>query len=288
MSNQRVAFIGLGVMGYPMAGHLSKAGYQTRVYNRSTAKAEQWCKDYQGDFALTPREAAADADFVFICVGNDDDLRSVVYGADGVLAGCKEGAILVDHTTASADVAREIDAESSLAFLDAPVSGGQAGAENGVLTVMIGGEQDSFDAVRPVIMSYARAAELLGPVGAGQLTKMVNQICIAGLVQGLSEGLNFAHKAGLDGHKVVDVISKGAAGSWQMENRGSTMLDDEFEFGFAVDWMRKDLGMCIAEADNNGAALPVARLVNDYYAELQAMGGGRWDTSSLIRRLTRK
>ncbi len=288
MSNQRVAFIGLGVMGYPMAGHLSKTGYQTRVYNRSTAKAEQWCKDYQGDFALTPREAAADADFVFICVGNDDDLRSVVYGADGVLAGCKEGAILVDHTTASADVAREIDAESSLAFLDAPVSGGQAGAENGVLTVMIGGEQDSFDAVRPVIMSYARAAELLGPVGAGQLTKMVNQICIAGLVQGLSEGLNFAHKAGLDGHKVVDVISKGAAGSWQMENRGSTMLDDEFEFGFAVDWMRKDLGMCIAEADNNGAALPVARLVNDYYAELQAMGGGRWDTSSLIRRLTRK
>jgi len=288
MSNQRVAFIGLGVMGYPMAGHLSKTGYQTRVYNRSTAKAEQWCKDYQGDFALTPREAAADADFVFICVGNDDDLRSVVYGADGVLAGCKEGAILVDHTTASADVAREIDAESSLAFLDAPVSGGQAGAENGVLTVMIGGEQESFDAVRPVIMSYARAAELLGPVGAGQLTKMVNQICIAGLVQGLSEGLNFAHKAGLDGHKVVDVISKGAAGSWQMENRGSTMLDDEFEFGFAVDWMRKDLGMCIAEADNNGAALPVARLVNDYYAELQAMGGGRWDTSSLIRRLTRK
>ncbi len=288
MSNQRVAFIGLGVMGYPMAGHLSKAGYQTRVYNRSTAKAEQWCKDYQGDFAPTPREAAAGADFVFMCVGNDDDLRSVVYGADGVLAGCKEGAILVDHTTASADVAREIDAKSSLAFLDAPVSGGQAGAENGVLTVMIGGEQDSFEAVRPVIMSYARAAELLGPVGAGQLTKMVNQICIAGLVQGLSEGLNFAHKAGLDGHKVVDVIAKGAAGSWQMENRGTTMLDDEFEFGFAVDWMRKDLGMCIAEADNNGAALPVTRLVNDYYAELQAMGGGRWDTSSLIRRLTRK
>jgi 3-hydroxyisobutyrate dehydrogenase-like beta-hydroxyacid dehydrogenase len=288
MSKQSVAFIGLGVMGYPMAGHLSNAGYQTRVYNRSTAKAEQWCKDYTGDFALTPREAAAGADFVFICVGNDDDLRSVVYGDDGVLAGCKEGAILIDHTTASADVAREIAAKSSVAFLDAPVSGGQAGAENGVLTVMIGGEQDSFDAARPVIMSYARAAELLGPTGSGQLTKMVNQICIAGLVQGLSEGLNFAQKAGLDGHKVVEVISKGAAGSWQMENRGRTMLNDEFEFGFAVDWMRKDLGMCIAEAENNGAQLPVTRIVNDYYAEVQAMGGSRWDTSSLIRRLTRK
>jgi len=288
MSKQTVAFIGLGVMGYPMAGHLSNAGYQIRVYNRTAAKAEQWCKDYQGEFALTPREAAAGADFVFMCVGNDDDLRSVVYGADGVLAGCKEGAILVDHTTASADVAREIAAKSSVAFLDAPVSGGQAGAENGVLTVMIGGEQGSFDAARPVIMSYARAAELLGPTGSGQLTKMVNQICIAGLVQGLSEGLNFAQKAGLDGHKVVDVISKGAAGSWQMENRGTTMLNDEFEFGFAVDWMRKDLGMCIAEAENNGAELPVTRIVNDYYAEVQAMGGSRWDTSSLIRRLTRK
>ena len=288
MSKQSVAFIGLGVMGYPMAGHLSNAGYQTRVYNRSTAKAEQWCKDYTGDFALTPHEAAAGADFVFICVGNDDDLRSVVYGDDGVLAGCKEGAILIDHTTASAGVAREIAAKSSVAFLDAPVSGGQAGAENGVLTVMIGGEQDSFDAARPVIMSYARAAELLGPTGSGQLTKMVNQICIAGLVQGLAEGLDFAQKAGLDGHKVVEVISKGAAGSWQMENRGSTMLNDEFEFGFAVDWMRKDLGMCIAEAENNGAELPVTRIVNDYYAEVQAMGGSRWDTSSLIRRLTRK
>ncbi|MDH3859109.1 MAG: NAD(P)-dependent oxidoreductase, partial [Gammaproteobacteria bacterium] len=236
MSKQQVAFIGLGVMGYPMAGHLANAGYQTRVYNRTTAKAEQWCRDYQGDFAGTPREAAEDADFIFMCVGNDDDLRSVVYGDDGVLAGCKESAILVDHTTASANVAREVAGKSPVPFLDAPVSGGQAGAENGVLTVMIGGDQSSFDAARPVIMSYARAAELMGSVGAGQLTKMVNQICIAGLVQGLSEGLNFAQRVGLDGHKVVDVISKGAAGSWQMENRGNTMLDDEFEFGFAVDW----------------------------------------------------
>ena len=286
MSKQQVAFIGLGVMGYPMAGHLANAGYQVRVYNRTTAKAEQWCRDYQGDFAGTPREAAEGADFIFLCVGNDDDLRSVVYGDDGVLAGCKESAILVDHTTASANVAREVADKSPVPFLDAPVSGGQAGAENGVLTVMIGGDQASFDAARPVIMSYARAAELMGSVGAGQLTKMVNQICIAGLVQGLSEGLNFAQRAGLDGHKVVDVISKGAAGSWQMENRGNTMLDDEFEFGFAVDWMRKDLAICLAEAEHNGADLPVTRIVNDFYGEVQAMGGGRWDTSSLIRRLT--
>ncbi|MDH3635224.1 MAG: NAD(P)-dependent oxidoreductase [Gammaproteobacteria bacterium] len=288
MSKQQVAFIGLGVMGYPMAGHLANAGYQTRVYNRTTAKAEQWCRDYQGDFAGTPREAAEDADFIFMCVGNDDDLRSVVYGDDGVLAGCKESAILVDHTTASANVAREVAGKSPVPFLDAPVSGGQAGAENGVLTVMIGGDQSSFDAARPVIMSYARAAELMGSVGAGQLTKMVNQICIAGLVQGLSEGLNFAQRAGLDGHKVVDVISKGAAGSWQMENRGNTMLDDEFEFGFAVDWMRKDLAICLEEAERNGAELPVTRIVNDFYGEVKAMGGGRWDTSSLIRRLTRE
>ncbi len=288
MSKQKVAFIGLGVMGYPMAGHLSKAGFQTRVYNRTTAKAEQWCRDYEGDFATTPRAAAEDADFVFMCVGNDDDLRSVVFGDDGALAGCKDGAILVDHTTASADVAREIAAQAQVPFLDAPVSGGQAGAENGVLTVMIGGEQAAFDAARPVIMSYARAAELMGAVGAGQLSKMVNQICIAGLVQGLSEGLDFAMRAGLDGHKLVDVISKGAAGSWQMENRGNTMLNDEFEFGFAVDWMRKDLAICLAEAEKNGAELPITRIVNDYYGEVQAMGGGRWDTSSLIRRLTRK
>jgi 3-hydroxyisobutyrate dehydrogenase len=288
MSKQKVAFIGLGVMGYPMAGHLAKAGYETRVYNRTAAKAEQWCEEYGGSHGLTPREAAEGADFVFMCVGNDDDLRSVVYGDDGVLAGCKEDAILVDHTTASADVAREIADRAEVAFLDAPVSGGQAGAENGVLTVMIGGNEEAFERVRPVIMSYARAAELLGSVGAGQLTKMVNQICIAGLVQGLSEGLNFAQCAGLDGHKVVDVISKGAAGSWQMENRGNTMLNDEFEFGFAVDWMRKDLGICLEESKRNGAALPVTSIVNDYYGEVQAMGGGRWDTSSLLRRLTRK
>ena len=287
MSKQQVAFIGLGVMGYPMAGHLATAGYQTRVYNRTVAKAEKWCQDYQGDFASTPREAAEGADFVFMCVGNDDDLRSVVYGDDGVLAGCKEGSILVDHTTASANVAREIADKSQVPFLDAPVSGGQAGAENGVLTVMMGGDQASFESVRPVIMSYARAAELLGSVGAGQLTKMVNQICIAGLVQGLSEGFNFAQRAGLDGHKVVDVISKGAAGSWQMENRGNTMLNDEFEFGFAVDWMRKDLAICLEESGHNGAELPVTRIVNDFYGEVQEMGGGRWDTSSLIRRLTR-
>ena len=288
MSNHKVAFIGLGVMGYPMAGHLAKAGHETRVYNRTAAKAEKWCEEYGGSHGLTPREAAEGADFVFMCVGNDDDLRSVVYGDDGVLAGCKKDAILVDHTTASADVAREIAERADVAFLDAPVSGGQAGAENGVLTVMIGGSQQAFEQARPVIMSYARAAELLGDVGAGQLTKMVNQICIAGLVQGLSEGLNFAQRAGLDGHKVLEVISKGAAGSWQMENRGDTMLNDEFEFGFAVDWMRKDLGICLQEAERNGADLPITRIVNDYYAEIQEMGGGRWDTSSLIRRLTKK
>ena len=287
MSNIKVAFIGLGVMGYPMAGHLAKAGHQTTVYNRTTAKAEKWCEDNAGSWAKTPREAAGGADFVFICVGNDDDLRSVVYGDDGVLAGIGDGAVLVDHTTASANVAREIEAKAQVPFLDAPVSGGQAGAENGVLTVMVGGEQTAFDQVKPVIMSYARAAELLGPVGAGQLTKMVNQICIAGLVQGLSEGLHFAQRSGLDGARVVDVISKGAAGSWQMENRAYTMLKDEFEFGFAVDWMRKDLGFCIDESEKNGATLPITRVINDYYAEIQAMGGGRWDTSSLLRRLTR-
>jgi 3-hydroxyisobutyrate dehydrogenase-like beta-hydroxyacid dehydrogenase len=288
MSNEKVAFVGLGVMGYPMAGHLSKAGYQTTVYNRTTAKAEQWCNDYSGSWAKTPREAVEAADFVFICVGNDDDLRSVVYGDDGVLAGIKDGAILVDHTTASANVAREISEKAQVSFLDAPVSGGQAGAENGVLTVMMGGEQAAYETAKPVIMSYARAAELLGSAGAGQLTKMVNQICIAGLVQGLAEGLDFAQRSGLDGAKVVDVISKGAAGSWQMENRGYTMLKDEFEFGFAVDWMRKDLGICIEESEKNGAALPITRIVNDYYGEVQEMGGGRWDTSSLLRRLTRK
>jgi len=287
MSKEKVAFVGLGVMGYPMAGHLANAGYTTTVYNRTTAKAEQWCKDYQGNWAETPRQAAEGADFVFVCVGNDDDLRSVVYGEDGILAGIADGAILVDHTTASANVAREISQKSQVPFLDAPVSGGQAGAENGVLTVMVGGEQAAFDAAKPVILSYARAVELLGPAGAGQLTKMVNQICIAGLVQGLSEGLDFAQRSGLDGAKVVDVISKGAAGSWQMENRGYTMLKDEFDFGFAVDWMRKDLGICLEESEKNGAVLPITRIVNDYYAEIQEMGGGRWDTSSLMRRLKR-
>jgi len=287
MSKEKVAFIGLGVMGYPMAGHLANAGYATTVYNRTSAKAEQWCKDYQGNWAGTPREAAEGADFVFICVGNDDDLRSVVYGEDGVLAGIADGAILVDHTTASANVAREISQKSQVPFLDAPVSGGQAGAENGVLTVMVGGEQAAFDTAKPVIQSYARAVELLGSAGAGQLTKMVNQICIAGLVQGLSEGLDFAQRSGLDGAKVVDVISKGAAGSWQMENRGYTMLKDEFDFGFAVDWMCKDLGICLEESEKNGAALPITRIVNGYYAEIQEMGGGRWDTSSLMRRLKR-
>jgi len=287
MSKQKVAFIGLGVMGYPMAGHLSKAGHQTTVYNRTTAKAEQWCKDYQGDFAVTPKKAAEGADFVFICVGNDADLRSVVYGNEGVLAGIKDDAILVDHTTASADVAREIAGKARVSCLDAPVSGGQAGAENGLLTVMVGGDQAAFDTAKPVILSYARAVELLGSTGAGQLTKMVNQICIAGLLQGLSEGLNFAQRSGLDGAKVVDVISKGAAGSWQMENRALTMLKDEFEFGFAVDWMRKDLGICLEESKKNGAALPVASVINDYYGEIQEMGGGRWDNSSMLRRLTR-
>lgn len=287
MSKQKVAFVGLGVMGYPMAGHLAKAGYQVTVYNRTTSKAEQWCRDYQGDFAKTPGAAAEGADFVFVCVGNDDDLRSVVFGDDGVLAGIKDGAILVDHTTASANVSREIAEKAQVSCLDAPVSGGQAGAENGLLTVMVGGEQAAFDAAKPIILSYARAVELLGSAGAGQLTKMVNQICIAGLVQGLSEGLLFAQRSGLDGAKVVDVISKGAAGSWQMENRGQTMLKDEFEFGFAVDWMRKDLGICLEESRKNGAALPITSIVNDYYGEIQEMGGGRWDTSSLIRRLSR-
>jgi len=286
-----VAFLGLGVMGYPMAGHLVDAGHEVVVYNRTPAKAEAWVAQHGGAMAPTPRAAAQGCDFVMACVGNDDDLRSVCLGADGAFAGMSDGAIFVDHTTVSAAVTAELYAEGAskgVSFVDAPVSGGQAGAENGVLTVMIGGDQASFDAVRPVIMSYARAAELLGDVGAGQLTKMVNQICIAGLVQGLSEGLDFAQRAGLDGHKVVEVISKGAAGSWQMENRGNTMLNDEFEFGFAVDWMRKDLGICLEEAEKNGAELPVTRVVNDFYGEIQAMGGGRWDTSSLIRRLMRK
>ncbi len=290
MSTTTVAFIGLGVMGYPMAGHLSKAGYTTRVYNRTESKAVNWSEEYAGSPHATPREAASGADFVFACVGNDNDLRSVVYGDDGILAGLADGATFVDHTTASAEVAREIEqavTEKGFGFLDAPVSGGQAGAENGVLTVMVGGNQTTFDAAEPIMNTYAKAVARMGDAGAGQLTKMANQICIAGLVQGLSEGLNFAMKAGLDGKQVVDVISKGAAGSWQMENRGNTMVDDQFDFGFAVDWMCKDLGIALNEASKNGSALPITEIINQYYAEVQSMGGGRWDTSSLIRRLTK-
>ncbi len=288
MDKPKVALIGLGVMGHPMAGHLATAGYQVSVYNRTTAKAEQWVKQYQGRLGLTPREAAQGADLVFVCVGNDDDLRSVIYGDQGALAAMAPGSLLVDHTTASAEVAREIGAlaeKSQVGFLDAPVSGGQVGAENGALTVMMGGDTADFERAQPVILSYARAATLLGPVGSGQLTKMVNQICIAGIVQGLSEGLNFAQKAGLDGAKVVDVISKGAAQSWQMENRGLTMLKDQFDFGFAVNWMRKDLAICLDECRHNGARLPMTALVDQFYAEIQALDGGRWDTSSLIRLL---
>ncbi len=286
----KVAFIGLGVMGYPMAGHLQNNGHDVTVYNRTAAKAEKWAAEYGGAFADTPAKAAAGAAFVFSCVGNDDDLRSVVFGDDGILAGM-DGGIYCDHTTASATVAREVAekaAEQGIGFLDGPVSGGQAGAENGKLTVMVGGDTATFDAAKPVIDSYALAVTLMGDVGSGQITKMVNQICIAGLVQGLSEGIAFAQKAGLDAKLVVDCISKGAAGSWQMENRGKTMADDEFDFGFAVEWMRKDLGIALDESKNNGASLPVTAVVDQFYAEIVAMGGKRWDTSSLIRRLTRQ
>lgn len=286
----KAAFIGLGVMGYPMAGHLQKNGHDVTVYNRTTAKAEKWAAEYGGNFADTPAKASAGADFVFSCVGNDDDLRSVVYGDDGILAGMGSSGIYCDHTTASADVAREIDAaakKAGIGFLDGPVSGGQAGAENGKLTVMVGGDQATFDAAQPVIDSYAVAVTLMGPAGSGQVTKMVNQITIAGLLQGLSEGIAFAQKAGLDAKLVVECISKGAAGSWQMENRGTTMADDKFDFGFAVEWMRKDLGIALGEAKNNGATLPVTALVDQFYAEVVAMGGKRWDTSSLIRRLNK-
>ena len=288
----KVAFIGLGVMGYPMAGHLAKRGGHTvTVYNRTAAKAAKWAGEYGGSAAATPREAAAGADFVFSCVGNDDDLRSVILGPDGALAGMKSGAILIDNTTASAIVARELYAvakEKGVAFLDAPVSGGQAGAENGQLTVMVGGDEAAFDKARPVIEAYARMIGLMGPAGAGQLTKMVNQICIAGLVQGLSEGLHFAKCAGLDIEKVVGVISKGAAQSWQMENRYKTMHAGKFDYGFAVDWMRKDLSIALTEARGNKAKLPVTALVDQFYGQVQAMGGNRWDTSSLIALLDRK
>ena len=284
------SFIGLGVMGFPMAGHLAAKGHDVTVFNRNPAKAEAWVAQHGGRSAPTPREAAANADIVFVCVGNDDDVRSVIYGDDGAIAGMKSGAILVDHTTASAELARELEGafrEKGLRFLDAPVSGGQAGAENGVLTVMVGGEAATFDAARPVIESYARMIGLMGPAGAGQLTKMMNQICIAGLVQGLSEAVHFGQKAGLDIKKVVEVISKGAAGSWQMENRHKTMDEGRYDFGFAVEWMRKDLGICLAEAKRNGASLPGTALIDQFYAEVEAMGGKRWDTSSLLARLNR-
>ena len=287
----KVAFIGLGVMGYPMAGHLrNKGGHDVAVFNRTAAKAGKWAAEFGGKAAATPREAAEGADFVFTCVGNDDDVRSVVHGDDGVFAGMKPGATLIDNTTASAELARELDAaarEKGFKFIDAPVSGGQAGAENGVLTVMCGGDEADFAAARPVIDAYARMVGLMGPAGSGQLTKMMNQICIAGLVEGLSEAIAFGQKSGLDIEKVIGVISKGAAGSWQMENRYKTMIADHYEHGFAVEWMRKDLGICLAEARRNGATLPVTALVDQFYAEVEAMGGKRWDTSSLLARLNR-
>ena len=284
----KVAFLGLGVMGFPMAGHLVRAGHEVTVYNRTAKKAEEWAAKHKGKTAPTPAQAAKGAEIVCACVGNDDDLRSVVFGDSGVLAGMENGAIFVDHTTASADVAREIDAEAKkrgLGFLDAPVSGGQAGAENGQLTIMVGGDAPTFTKVEPVIKIYAKAVTHMGPAGSGQLTKMVNQICIAGLVQGLSEALNFAMRAGLDANKVLATISKGAAQSWQMENRWKTMAEGKFEFGFAVNWMRKDLGICLAEAKNNKARLPTTALIDQFYAQVQARGGGRWDTSSLIHLL---
>jgi len=285
----KVAFIGLGVMGYPMAGHLALAGHHVTVYNRIPAKAADWCAEFPKQAsAPTPRQAAADADMVFCCVGNDDDLRAVMLGADGALAGMKAGTVLVDHTTASAKVARELFAAAKalgVHFVDAPVSGGEAGAINGMLTVMCGGEAAAFERMKPVAMAFSKAVTLMGESGAGQLTKMVNQICIAGLLQGLSEGMAFGMKAGLNMEQVLDVIGKGAAQSWQMDNRGKTMVADKFDFGFAVDWMRKDLGLVMDEAKRNGARLPVTALVDQFYADVQQMGGKRWDTSSLIKRL---
>jgi 3-hydroxyisobutyrate dehydrogenase len=288
----KVAFIGLGVMGYPMAGHIrKKGGHDLTVYNRTLGKAQAWVAEFGGQVAATPKDAARDAEFVFCCVGNDNDLREVTIGENGALHGLKAGAIFIDNTTASANIARELYAaakDRGAQFLDAPVSGGQAGAQNGLLTVMVGGDQEAFAKAEPVIANYARAVKLLGPSGAGQLTKMVNQICIAGLVQGLSEGIHFAQKAGLDVAGVIDTISKGAAQSWQMENRWKTMAEGKFDFGFAVDWMRKDLSICLDEARRNGAHLPVSALVDQFYSEVQSMGGKRWDTSSLIARLNKK
>ena len=287
----KVAFLGLGVMGFPMAGHLvAKGGHEVTVFNRTAAKAKAWAEKFGGKAAPTPKDAAEGQDFVMCCVGNDDDLRTVTIGPDGAFAGMKRGATFVDHTTASAQVARELNEDAikrGFKFVDAPVSGGQAGAENGVLTVMCGGAQDAYAGAEPVIAAYARMCKLLGPAGSGQLTKMVNQICIAGLVQGLSEGIHFAKNAGLDVNSVIEVISKGAAQSWQMENRYKTMNEGKFDFGFAVEWMRKDLSICIAEARRNGASLPVTSVVDAFYAEVEKMGGRRWDTSSLLARLQR-
>ena len=291
MDKKRVAFLGLGVMGYPMAGHLARAGHEVTVYNRSQPKAAKWVAEHGGKSAATPADAARNAEIVMMCVGNDHDVREVACGPQGALAGMAPGTILVDHTTASAIVAREVDAAAqarSVEFLDAPVSGGQAGAENGKLTVMVGGRAEPFARAQPLLAHYGRAVTLMGPCGSGQLTKMVNQICIAGLVQALSEGIHFATRAGLDVERVLDVISKGAAQSWQMENRGKTMLADKFDFGFAVDWMRKDLDICLTQARTNGSTLPVTALVDQFYARIQEAGGGRWDTSSLIRLLTRR
>ncbi|RTR39650.1 NAD(P)-dependent oxidoreductase [Shewanella canadensis] len=286
----KVAFIGLGVMGYPMAGHLVREGHDVTVYNRTEVKAEAWVNEYGGQSKSTPKLAAQGQEIVFICVGNDDDLREVTLGEAGVLKGMEAGTILVDHTTASADVAREIGemaSQAGIGFLDAPVSGGQAGAENGVLTVMTGGDVEIFEQAKPIIDAYARCIERLGDIGAGQLTKMVNQICIAGVVQGLAEGLHFARSAGLDGEKVVEVISQGAAQSWQMENRYQTMWQGEYNLGFAVDWMRKDLNIALDEARKNGSHLPLTALVDQFYSEVQAIGGNRWDTSSLLAKLER-
>ena len=286
--SRKVAFLGLGVMGFPMAGHLAKAGHSVTVYNRSPAKAEAWAAEFGGKSAATPREAAAGAEIVFCCVGNDDDLRSVVLGDDGAFAGMAKNTVFVDHTTASADVARELAAlavEHGLQFIDAPVSGGQAGAQNGALTVMCGGDSATFEGIKPAATAFSRAITLLGASGSGQLAKMVNQICIAGVVQGLSEAVAFGQRAGLDMEAVLGVISKGAAQSWQMENRGKTMIEGKFDFGFAVDWMRKDLGLVLGEANRNGARLPMTALVDQFYADVQQAGGARWDTSSLITRL---
>jgi len=286
----KVAFIGLGVMGYPMAGHLQKAGFDVCVYNRTNSKAQQWVKEFGGKSALTPKDAAIDCDIAFTCVGNDDDVRGVVLGSDGVLAGLIENGILVDHTTASAELARELATEAyaqGKCFIDAPVSGGQAGAENGVLTIMCGGEQSTFEKAVPIMDAYARFSQLMGDIGCGQLAKMVNQICFVNTVQGLAEGLNFAQKAGLDTDKLLETISKGAAGSWQMDNRGKTMCAREFDFGFAVDWVRKDLGMAFEEAEKLGVDLTITKQLDEYYEQVQTLGGGRWDTSSLIARFNK-